>query len=85
MRTCNWRHGLAEAVVRHLDGAGVGMTQALLPSQDSELVPVLTAAGFSHLADLIYLSCEAELFPIRPPACDELQFLAYRSEPSVAD
>jgi mycothiol synthase len=67
---------LAEAVVRDLDRAGIGMTQALLPSQDSELVPVISAAGFSHLADLIYLSCEAELFPIRPPACDPLQFVA---------
>lgn len=65
---------LAEAAVRHLDAAGVGMTQALLPSQDSELVSVLTAAGFAHLADLIYLSCEAELFPTREPQCDPLKF-----------
>jgi ribosomal protein S18 acetylase RimI-like enzyme len=68
---------LADAVVRQLDAAGVEMTQALLPSQDSDLVPVVVAAGFSHLADLIYMSCESDLFPTQQPACDELQFLAY--------
>lgn len=70
-------HRLAEAVVRHLDRAGVVMTQVLLPPGESELVPVLTAAGFSHLADLIYLSCEAEQFPTQPPACGKLQFVAH--------
>lgn len=70
-------HRLAEAVVRHLDGLAVGMTQTLLPSQFSEAVPVLTTAGFSHLADLIYLTCEAALFPTRRPQCDGLQFVAF--------
>ncbi len=70
-------HRLAEAAVRHLDGAGVVMTQVLLPPGEMELVPVLTAAGFSHLADLIYLSCEAEQFPTQPPECGELQFVEY--------
>jgi ribosomal protein S18 acetylase RimI-like enzyme len=70
-------HRLAEVVVGHLDGSAIGMTQALLPSQDSELAPVLTAAGFSHLADLLYLSCEAERFPTEPPVSGELQFVAY--------
>lgn len=70
-------HRLAEAVVRHLDEAGVGMTQALLPPGETELAPVLTSSGFSRLADLLYLSCEAMQFPDRPPACDDLHFVAY--------
>jgi mycothiol synthase len=68
---------LADAVVRQLDAAGVEMAQALLPSQEFELLPVLTAAGFAHLADLIYLSCEAAQFPTRPPECEGLQFAVH--------
>lgn len=70
-------HQLTTAVAQQMDRVGVEMTQALLPSQDSELVPVLTSAGFTHLADLLYLSCEAERFPVQPPTNGELQFVVY--------
>ena len=73
----NVSYKLAEAVVHHLDGAGVGMIQVLLPAGEAELVPVLSTAGFSHLADLIYLSCEAELFPNQPMVHPDLEFVAY--------
>lgn len=68
---------LAAAVVRHLDRAGVGMTQVLLPAQDAEIVPVLASAGFSHLADLLYLACESEAFPAQPVVQKELSFRVY--------
>jgi ribosomal protein S18 acetylase RimI-like enzyme len=68
-------HQLAKAAMTHLDRDGVRMTQVLLPPGEAALVPVLTAAGFSHLADLNYLSCEAERFPAHAPASDELEFV----------
>jgi ribosomal protein S18 acetylase RimI-like enzyme len=72
-----WSLALTESVVCHLDAAGVAMTQALLPSHNSELVPILSAAGFAHLSDLVYLSCEAEFYPLRPPHFEPLRFQPY--------
>jgi ribosomal protein S18 acetylase RimI-like enzyme len=69
---------LADAVIRMLDETAIEMTQALLPSGDSAAAPVLSALGFRHLAELLYMSCEAERFPTAPPAAMELKFEAYR-------
>lgn len=70
-------HQLAAAVMRELDSAAVGMTQTLLALPEAEIVPVLTAAGFRHLADLLYLTCEADRFPTELSAAGELQFAVY--------
>jgi ribosomal protein S18 acetylase RimI-like enzyme len=69
-------HQLAVAVTRALDAAAIGMTQALLPWGDAELVPVLRATGFQHLTDLLYLTCESDRFLATAPA-SELQFVVY--------
>jgi ribosomal protein S18 acetylase RimI-like enzyme len=68
---------LAEAVIGVLDETAVEMTQALLPSRDAAREPVLRAVGFRHLADLLYMSCEAERFPATPPQATELEFDPY--------
>jgi GNAT superfamily N-acetyltransferase len=68
---------LAEAVIRALDETSIEMTQALLPSADSAAAPLLKAVGFRRLAELLYMSCEAERFPTSPPEANELKFEAY--------
>jgi ribosomal protein S18 acetylase RimI-like enzyme len=68
---------LTAAVARMLDDAAIELTQALLPAHDAPAVPVLKSAGFIHLADLLYLSCEAERFAHEPPNAPELQFVTY--------
>jgi ribosomal protein S18 acetylase RimI-like enzyme len=65
-----------EAIARAMDAAGVSMTQVLVPSQDVEIIALLNDAGFHHLADLLYLTCEASRFPTQFPASD-LQFVPY--------
>jgi ribosomal protein S18 acetylase RimI-like enzyme len=70
------RH-LAEAVVRVLDIMDIEMTQALLPSKDDASADVLNAVGFQCLAELLYLSCEAERFPATRPSAAELEFEPY--------
>ncbi len=66
---------LASAVVRVLDDTAIEMTQALLPASDAAIAATLEAVGFRHLAQLHYMSCEAERFPSQPPR--ELEFEAY--------
>ena len=68
---------LAEAVVRVLDETAIEMTQALLPSSDAAAAPVLQAVGFDHLAQLLYMSCEANRFPTDPPTASQLEFEPY--------
>jgi ribosomal protein S18 acetylase RimI-like enzyme len=70
---------LASAVVRRLDETAVEMTQVLTQSRDAEVARVLTHVGFHHLADLLYLTCEAERFPPERPASCELTFLTYEA------
>jgi ribosomal protein S18 acetylase RimI-like enzyme len=65
---------LIEAVVDELDADGVGMTQVLLAEDDTATVPTIQSAGFSHLADLLYLSCEATSFPVACPPAGPLEF-----------
>jgi ribosomal protein S18 acetylase RimI-like enzyme len=62
--------------VRNLDELAIDMTQVLLQVRDSDVVKVLKSVGFRHLADLVYLTCEAERFPAEPVA-GELTFEPY--------
>jgi ribosomal protein S18 acetylase RimI-like enzyme len=68
---------LAEAAVAQLDRMAVGMSQVILPARDTDLDSLLTAIGFRYLADLMYLTCEAERFAGQLPASDALEFEAY--------
>jgi ribosomal protein S18 acetylase RimI-like enzyme len=53
------------------------MAQVLLPTSEDAHVPVLTSIGFRHLADLLYLSCEAGHFNVTAPSNTELVFVPY--------
>jgi ribosomal protein S18 acetylase RimI-like enzyme len=68
---------LIAAATKSLDAAGVEMSQALLRSSDTGMAPVLTEAGYIHVADLLYLACDADRFPNAPPAANDLEFVAY--------
>ncbi len=68
---------LLRAAVDWLDGAAIGMAQVLLPRRDEPVVPLLEAVGFCHLAELLYLTCEADRFSTEPQAERELQFVPY--------
>jgi mycothiol synthase len=68
---------LAAAVARVLDDTAIEITQTLLPAADAAAAPGLRAVGFSHLADLLYMSCEAERFPTQHPSSDELEYEDY--------
>jgi mycothiol synthase len=69
-------HQLAAAVVADLDDTSIEMTQVLLPTADLSAAPLLAAVGFDRLADLLYLTCEAERFPTEQPA-SQLEFIPY--------
>jgi ribosomal protein S18 acetylase RimI-like enzyme len=60
-----------------LDGAAIGMAQVLLPTRDEPDVPLVESFGFSHLAELLYLTCESARFPVEPLIDGELQFVPY--------
>ena len=75
--------GLAQIAVRHLDRAGIAISQVLLPAQDTQATRLLTSVGFVHLADLLYLTCEAERFAANPLNRPTLRFLTY--DPSQRD
>jgi ribosomal protein S18 acetylase RimI-like enzyme len=62
--------------VQALDDTGVEMTQTLVAPADEHVINVLTHVNFRHLADLLYLTCEASRFAHSPPST-ELQFVAY--------
>jgi ribosomal protein S18 acetylase RimI-like enzyme len=65
-------NALAESVVRALDEAATDLTQSLLSAPDASTINVLRHVGFRHLADLLYLTCEASRFPVAAPPCDVL-------------
>ncbi len=69
---------LCQAVVEDLDAKGVDLIQSLLVAPDGQLVGLLKVAGFRHLADLVYLSCEAARFPLVAPDPCEVEFEEYR-------
>lgn len=68
---------LVEAVAGALDTAQIAMTQALLPARDAEIAATLKSARFHHLADLIYLTCEAARFPAERPDATDMSFEVY--------
>jgi ribosomal protein S18 acetylase RimI-like enzyme len=68
---------LAEAVVHELDAAAIDLTQSLLPDPDPPTISVLRHVGFRHLADLLYLTCESERFPLAAPEPSEIEFEQY--------
>jgi len=68
---------LAEAVVGALDRSAIEMMQVVLPAIDDSVIELLNHVGFRHLADLIYLTCEANRFPSSRSAASELEFVAY--------
>ena len=70
---------LAEAVIRELDATGIDLAQSLLVSPEIETDSVMRHVGFQHLADLMYLSCEAARFPLAAPEPLEVEFERYRT------
>jgi ribosomal protein S18 acetylase RimI-like enzyme len=66
---------LACATIQALDKAGIRMTQALVSDREAEITPVFAAAGFTPLADLLYLNWEAATVEQGPPT--PLQFEPY--------
>lgn len=70
---------LARSVTAELDRVRVAMAQALLPPADGTHVHVITAVGFCHLADLLYLSWEAGQFGVPAHTGREIEFAAYQT------
>jgi ribosomal protein S18 acetylase RimI-like enzyme len=70
---------LVEAVAGELEAEGVGMTQVLLPEGDEASARAIQSAGFRHLADLLYLTCEAVSFPAACLAAGPLEFEPYHA------
>jgi len=68
---------LLQAAVDWLDSTAIGMAQVLLPTRDGPDAPLLESVGFSHLAELMYLTCESVRFPVEPLPKPELQFVPY--------
>jgi ribosomal protein S18 acetylase RimI-like enzyme len=70
---------LADTAVAELDRAAVSMSQVLLPDREGPFPELLEAVGFRHLAELLYLTCEAERFPAELPQMpgNKLSFLEY--------
>jgi ribosomal protein S18 acetylase RimI-like enzyme len=68
---------LTEACVRVMDETAIELTQALLSSRTAPPIPVLEAIGFTHLADLLYMSCEAGRFTAAAPTSPDLKYLDY--------
>jgi ribosomal protein S18 acetylase RimI-like enzyme len=68
---------LAEAVIGALDDTSIEMTQVFLSAPDPETVNVLRHIGFRHLADLLYMSCESQRFPLAAPIPGDLDYVPY--------
>jgi ribosomal protein S18 acetylase RimI-like enzyme len=69
-------NALAQAAEKELDRLDASLAQVLLPPGENSSIAVLSAIGFQHLADLLYLSCEANRFGT-VPARSDLSFVAY--------
>jgi ribosomal protein S18 acetylase RimI-like enzyme len=67
---------LAEAVVADLDQTSIEMAQVFLSEPAAETVELLRHSGFRHLADLLYMTCEAHTFPLAAPE-GELEYVPY--------
>jgi GNAT superfamily N-acetyltransferase len=68
---------LADSVMQDLDQTSVEMTQAFLSSPDVETIAALQNAQFRHLADLLYMACPSERFPLAAPDPCELNYVPY--------
>jgi len=68
---------LVDAVMTDLDETSVEMTQVFLSSPDIETIAVLQYAHFRHLADLMYMACQSERFPLVAPDPCELMYVPY--------
>ena len=68
---------LAEAALRELDSLEVSMAQVLLLPREDAHVAVMASIGFQRLADLLYLTCEADHFNATNPPHNELVFVPY--------
>jgi RimJ/RimL family protein N-acetyltransferase len=62
---------------RYLQAGDVCLSQALLNTDSREDAARLRAEGYAHAADLVYLACTAEQFPVVRPRT-ALNFEAYR-------
>ncbi len=71
---------LIDAVAHDLDAMGVGMTQVLLSDGDASTTPAVRSVGFRHLADLLYLTCEAVSFPTTQPGAGPPEFEPYDAQ-----
>ncbi len=69
---------LVEGVAHDLDALGIGMAQVLLSEDDTSTATAIRSAGFRHLADLLYLTCEAISFPDAQPDAAPLEFEPYQ-------
>jgi ribosomal protein S18 acetylase RimI-like enzyme len=69
---------LAEVVMRELDETAVSLAQSLLVDPEPAMIDVLQQVGFQHVADLLYLTCESERFPVAAPEPCEVGFEEYR-------
>jgi len=68
---------LAERVVEALDTTGIDLAQSLLTAPNASTINLLRHVGFRHLADLMYLTCEAARFPTTAPETREIEFEDY--------
>jgi ribosomal protein S18 acetylase RimI-like enzyme len=71
--------GLMDTAIRALSQSDLRLVQALLPTDVGEDVDILTAAGFRHFSDLLYLVCPDSGFPSSPLA-SPVEFLAVGPE-----
>lgn len=60
-------NGLLAAVCDQIASEGVRLAQAALPTTASTDAERFMAQGFTHVADLMYLVCDAASFPSAPP------------------
>lgn len=68
---------LAEFAIAALDDTAVEITQVFLSAPDPQTVEVLRHVGFRHLADLLYMTCESQRFPLAAAEPCELEYVPY--------
>jgi mycothiol synthase len=69
---------LADVTLRSLETSSVEMTQAFLSAPDIGMIKLLKNFAFRHLADLLYMTCEADRFSVAAPDSD-LEFAPYEA------
>ncbi len=68
---------LVDAVAKALDSSQIAMAQVLLTSRESSGIAALETAKFHHLADLLYMTCEAYRFPLVLPTSTDIAYKTY--------